>query len=502
MNIALLLTRSAGRFPQRIAVRCGDRALSYLEADRFAARFAAGLRSLGLPDGARVCISMRNNAEYLPVLFGIWRAGMVAVPVNAKLHVDELAWVLRDSGAAVLVHDTRLDAFPEPVEKPSLRLSTSDGTLDAFIGAYEPEPEVVHADPGETAWLFYTSGTTGCPKGAMLTHRNLREMVLSTLADVMRIEPADRMLHAAALSHGSGMYAVAGIARGAEQLIDPRPSFDPQAVLRDVRDLDVTILPFLAPTMIAMMLDLEEPVELPHLRYLVYGGAPMHVEHVRAALRRFGPVLVQIYGQGEAPMTISVLSRRAHDPDRPEVLAGAGFARTNVELAVLDERDRVLPAGSVGEVCVRGDIVMAGYWGNEEASATTLANGWLHTGDIGTLDERGMLTLLDRTHDTIISGGSNVYPREVEDVLLAHPAVLRACVFGVPHPTWGQAVTAAVQPVAGAELDERELIDFCAQRIAGFKKPKRVQLVDELPSNAYGKVLRRELIERFSVGSR
>jgi long-chain acyl-CoA synthetase len=238
-----------------------------------------------------------------------------------------------------------------------------------------------------------------------------------------------------------------------------------------------------------------------NLKSIIYGGGPMYVADSVRALDCFGPRLVQIYGQGEAPMTITVLPTDDHFDDhdgrRLERLGSVGRAQTGVELAVLDPDDAPLPAGEIGEVCVRGDVVMAGYLNNPQATAATLANGWLHTGDLGRLDGHGYLTLVDRSKDLIISGGSNIYPREVEEVLLLHPAIKEAAIIGVPDPEWGEAVVAVVVKKEGHIPDLREIDLFCLEHIARFKRPKRYVFVDELPKNATGKVLKRELRERL-----
>jgi acyl-CoA synthetase (AMP-forming)/AMP-acid ligase II len=319
------------------------------------------------------------------------------------------------------------------------------------------------------------------------------------LADLGALRPHDRLLHAAPLSHGSGLYLIPALARGAENIIDAGGSFDPDRVLGFVAQEGVTVMPFLAPTMIVRLLDADPAIATPRLRAMVYGGAPIHVEHLRAALRRFGPVLTQLYGQGEAPMTISYLPDWAHENADDETLRSAGFIRSGVEARILDADGAALAAGETGEIAVRGDVVMRGYWRNEAADTASFAGGWLKTGDIGRLDARGRLHILDRRHDTIISGGSNIYPREVEDVLTRHPAVREAIVFGLPDAEWGESVAAAV--VRNDEsLDAETLIAFCLEHLASFKKPKRIEFLPELPKNAYGKVLRRDLRERFGKG--
>lgn len=330
----------------------------------------------------------------------------------------------------------------------------------------------------------------------MLSHRNL--MAVNCLADICAFGPNDRLLHAAPLSHGSGMYLIPALSRGAENIIDAGGAFDPDRILRFVARERVTVLPFLAPTMIVRLLEADPTIRAPELRAIVYGGAPIHLEHLQAALRRFGPVLTQIYGQGESPMTIAYLPAWAHEDADDETLQSAGLVRSGVEVRILDGAACALPQGETGEIAVRGDVVMEGYWRDEEANAASFASGWLRTGDIGRFDARGRLHVLDRRHDMIISGGSNIYPREVEDVLIPHPAVKEAIVFGAPDAEWGESVVAAVVTRCDhPDLDAETLIAFCRGHLASFKKPRRIEFLAELPKNAYGKVLRRKLRDCF-----
>jgi long-chain acyl-CoA synthetase len=501
VNVGSLLSNAAHTYGDGTALRFGERRFTYAELNDRAGRFASALRRRGLEPGDRVAIFMANNPEYVVCLFGVFKAGLIAVPVNAKLSSGELDYILDNSGATGLVFDA--DRASTLAEGAGL------GGVDLTVQVGDPEGEAIGfdvlvaeggsgfldeaVDPTDPAWLFYTSGTTGRPKGARLSHRNLIAMTMNQLADLVSISSDDIVLHAAPLSHGSGLYILGSIARGAVNLIYDRPSFDPGEFVRTIEQESVSIVAFMAPTMIVLALDAAEGADTSSLRCIIYGGAPIHLDHAQRMLQRFGQVFVQLYGQGECPMTITYLSAAAHDPNDPDRLTSAGIRRTDVEVEVKAEDGTILPVGAEGEICVRGDVVMDGYWENAAATAQALRDGWLHTGDIGRFDEQGVLYLLDRTSDMIITGGSNVYPREVEDVLIQHQAVSESAVFGVEDELWGEAVAAAIVLAPGQEVSPEGLIDFSKQRLASFKKPKYVFLVDELPKNAYGKVLRREL---------
>jgi acyl-CoA synthetase (AMP-forming)/AMP-acid ligase II len=506
MNVFQLFANAAMHRSGACALRYGARSASYRELGALSATFGDGLIATGVKPGDRVVIYLRNGFEYPIALFGLFRAGIVAVPVNVKLHPREAAYIIEHCGAVAVVLDADAEeavteALPENIRPRMIVVGRPDATnsFQALIRrAKSAVSAVASVQPDDTAWIFYTSGTTGRPKGAMLSHRSLTAMSVNCLADIYRFGPDDRVLHAAPLSHGSGVYLIPALAGGSENIIFDHPSFDPDVVLATIAREKITSLAFVAPTMIVRLLDGDARHDTSSLRSVIYGGAPIHIEHIQTAVRRFGPIFVQLYGQGEAPMTISVLPARDHLSKSKEVLSSAGYVRTGVDVAILDEDGAAQPAGTPGEIAVRGDVVMTGYWKNPEATAAALAGGWLRTGDIGLFDTGGRLHLLDRRHDTIISGGSNIYPREIEDVLVRHPAVKEAIVFGLPDKEWGESVAAAVVLREEAQSVTGEaLIAFCRDHLASFKKPKSVRILPELPKNAYGKVLRRELKARF-----
>jgi long-chain acyl-CoA synthetase len=339
----------------------------------------------------------------------------------------------------------------------------------------------------------------------MLTHRNLLAMTLCYFADVDDARAGDAALYAAPMSHGAGLYALPHVAAGARHVVPESRGFDPAEILmlaRHHRDVSM----FAAPTMVRRLVEHASRTgdDGDGLKTIVYGGGPMYVEDIQRALRVLGPRFVQIYGQGESPMTITALSRRhiadsAH-PRWLERLASVGVAQSAVQVRVAGRDGHDLPAGETGEVLVRGDTVMAGYWRDPDATSRTLAGGWLWTGDMGSLDDDGFLTLRDRSKDVIISGGSNIYPREVEEALLRHPGVAEVSVVGRKDAEWGEVVVAFVVAREGAALTPDALDAVCAEHIARFKRPKDYRFVDALPKNHYGKVLKTELRARLDAG--
>jgi acyl-CoA synthetase (AMP-forming)/AMP-acid ligase II len=330
----------------------------------------------------------------------------------------------------------------------------------------------------------------------VLSHRSLIWMSQCYYADIDRLDERDTHLIAAPVSHGAGLYALPFLLQGAQQIV--LPHFDAAAVLEAIgRHPRVSL--FAAPTMLIRLVHAVETAaaDLANLRTISYGGGPMYVADLERALELLGPRLYQLYGQGESPMTIAGLSHRHHadrtHPGWRRRLASCGYPRAGVLVRVVDAEDRDLPPGAVGEVVTASDCVMDGYWQDPKASADALRGGWLHTGDLGSLDADGLLTLRDRSTDMIISGGSNIYPREVEEVLLRHPDLIEAAVVGRPHPDWGEEVVAFAVPRPGAAVEAADLDRLCLDHIARFKRPRTYRFVETLPKNNYGKVLKTEL---------
>ena len=492
MNLAHWLDRAGRGDARRPALGAGTRVLrSYGDLAGRVARLAGALQRIGLKPGDRVAIAAKNNPDYVEVLYAIWHAGLAAVPANAKLHGAELGYILEHSGARICFASADVESAIAPHAPNLERLIAIGGGEYARLLDAEPIAVASRA-PNDLAWLFYTSGTTGRPKGAMLSHRVLAAATFAYLSEVDSVAPGDPILHAAPMSHGSGLYIMPHVMRCGVNVVPESGGFEPEEIFRLI-DAWPRLSMFAAPTMVKRLVECSADCDARNIRSIVWGGAPMYVEDALKALDRFGPRLAQIYGLGECPMTITTLSKaEVASRDHPrwmQRLASAGRAYGCVEVMVADAEDRALPQGEAGEVLCRGDVVMAGYWRNPEASAAALKGGFLHTGDIGAFDAEGYLTLKDRSKDMIISGGSNVYPREVEEVLLKHPKVREVSVIGRPDREWGEAIVAYVV----GDAPTAELYTLCLSSIARFKRPKHYVFVDALPKNNYGKILKTEL---------
>lgn len=526
-NVGSLLTTAAVHHGEHVALRFGSQRWSFAELDARVDALAAGLRELGVQPGDRVACLSWNRPEVIETMFAVFKLGLVLVPLNPRYTAGEVAYHLQDSQAAVLVHGP---GFATVVIE-AVRQSTSVRHVLA-VGGETADPSAGDpADPGrmldyereiarhagavqeaadvaddDCCWLFYTSGTTGRPKGAMLTHSNLLFAVVGWVADLTPLTPDSVVLHVAPLSHGAGFHALVAVAKAATQVI-PAPETVTAAetleLLVEHRVTDTWMVPTQITRMVAEI-DARrvsgQPPDLNCLRSIVYGGAPFHVEDLRAAISSLGPVLVQLYGQGETPMTATFLTHAEHRLTGPESsrLGSAGHARTGMQVRVVDAAGRQVPDGVRGEIVVRGPAVMKGYWGRPEETADTLRGGWLHTGDVGTF-QRGYLYVLDRLKDLIISGGSNVYAREVEEVLLEHPVVHEVAVVGIPDRDWGERVVAVVVPVGGSTVSVGALQEHVRSRLASYKRPKDYVSVDSLPRSGYGKVLKQDLRERLTA---
>ena len=504
MNPAEWLQRTAHRVPDAPALLRGETVVAdYAEFARRAAAIGGALRAAhAIAPGDRVALFMTNRTDYLELLYGVWFCGAVVVPINAKLHVREAAWIVENAQAKLAfvsqdIGAELLDVVPDTVE-----VIVADGPSFEALRRADPLPEPVQFRADDTLWLFYTSGTTGKPKGVMITSANIQAMTLSYFVDVDELKADDAILYAAPISHGAGLYNFMHVLRGARHVVPESGGFDPAEILAIAPRLK-NVSMFAAPTMVRRLIDRAkaEGQTGEGIRTVVYGGGPMYLADIVEAVEVMGPCFVQIYGQGECPMAISALARdhvadRAH-PRWRERLASVGTAQSCARIMIAGDDGDELPRGEIGEILVQGIGVMAGYWNNPEATANTIRDGWLWTGDRGAMDGDGFLTLHDRSKDVIISGGTNIYPREVEEALLLHPAVHEAAVVGRAHADWGEEVVAFVVPAAGCEFTAKQLDSHCLDHIARFKRPKDYVVVAELPKNNYGKVLKTALREQL-----
>jgi len=497
-NLARLLTQTARRLPDAPALVWRGQVWNYAALDARVDRFASAMRQLGVQRGERVLVHSRNSNAMFESMWACWKIGAVWVPTNFHLTPAEVAYLARSSRAVVMLRDVGFSEHAAAVREanPHLRHVIAVGDADSPEHDYESllaiatppptdhEEAVGYDDP---CWFFYTSGTTGRPKAAVLTHGQMGFVVTNHLADLLPgTTERDASLVVAPLSHGAGIHQLTQVARGAVSVLLSSEKLDAAEAWTLIARHRVTNM-FTVPTILTALV--RDPAVDRHnhssLRHVIYAGAPMHRADLQEALAKLGRCLVQYFGLGEVTGNITVLRADQHTPDN---LGSCGVPRTGMEVAILAEDGTRLPPDTVGEICVRGPAVFAGYFENDAANAKAFAGGWFHTGDLGTLDARGFLTITGRASDMYISGGSNVYPREVEEAALAYPAVAECAVIGLPHPKWGEAGIACVVTHAGMEVEEAALLAHLAGLIARYKQPLRVVVWDALPKSGYGKV--------------
>jgi fatty-acyl-CoA synthase len=491
------------RFGARPAVVASGVTWTYRDIVDRANRLAHYLHNAGVAAGDPVALAVSNRAEWIIADQAIIRAGAAKVPINDMLSAREIEYILGDSGPKVALVDSALMARVAAADAPDLSTLVCVDTAgpddprvvpwaDALSVAPEgAAPPGARVDPADATMILYTGGTTGRQKGVVHTQQTLASCETAHVIE-LGLQDDERMLIVSPLPHATGFLAQAGMLKGATLYIEP--AFDPEVVLeRIVRDR-ITFV-FMVPTMIYRVLDRAEGrgLDLSALRTLLYGAAPIALDKLARGLELFGPVFMQLYGQSEAPDFITRLRREDHDPARPERLASCGQVTTLMEMAVVDDEDRPLPPGEAGQVVARGPYVMRGYHNMPVKTAETLAGGWLHTGDVGRLDEDGYLYLLDRMNDMVISGGMNVYSAEVEVVVQGCAGVDQVAVVGLPDDDWGERVVALIVPAAGRAPDVEEIQSTCREQLAAYKRPKEIRLVDELPVTPYGKVDKKSL---------
>lgn len=485
MLIADMIRRAALLHKDAPLIVAGPRTISYSEFDEATNRCGNALLDAGLARGDRVALNIADGPDYLIASHAAARAGLVQVPLNARETEQDHQHKLADSGARALLGDAVGGAEPEIfADADGVRRLIADGAAT-----------VCDASPaeGDVFRLSYTGGTTGPAKAVASTNRQKTAEFTHLLMDLMPdLRAGDKLLHAAPLTHASGAFFLPALLRGACNVL--LPGFRPGDYLEAV-ERHRPAFTFLVPTMLAMLLD--DPgsavADVSSLRAVLWSASPMPRTVSEGSRRLFGEKLRGTYGQSEAPMALTLL--REDEQDR---IGSAGRPYTLAEVRVVDDEDREVAPGEPGEVVARGDIVMPGYWNRPEQTADTLRGGWLHTGDVGRVDEEGYLYLLDRKNDVIITGGFNVYPHEVEEALLAHPAVREAAVVGTADDQWGEAVEAVVS--VREQVDPDALRTELKARLAGFKVPKRITVAEELPKSAAGKILRRTVRDRVLSG--
>lgn len=491
-----VLDGCAASFDDIAAIVHDGQRQSYTEAVGELRAFGRGLRTTGLGPDDRIAILMKDSPDLIKAMYGALWAGLPIVPLNTRLALDDHIYMMRDSGARALLYDDAMaDRATAIADQVSLDLfvSTSDETLSDGQQSGPGSPADV--DPEQPSWIQYTGGTTGLPKGAVHSHRTMLSSLLSCALE-FDIRPGERCALVAPLTHsGAGMFIPVWMRGGTNILLG---GFDAGRLLSTIESERVTST-LMVPTMISVLLDHPafDHYDLSSLRTVVYGAAPIGRTLLESALDKLGPVLLQAYGQTEAFCQITVMTKEDHVAarERPELLASCGRAVAVCELRIADEGLRPLPPGETGEIIVRGPHVILEYLGKPEETAKTLVDGWLRTGDIGRRDEDGFVYLVDRKSDMIITGGFNVFPKEVELVLDHHDAVAAACVIGVPDPKWGEAVKAVVVPAR--EVDAEELIAFVKARKGSVVAPKSVDFVEELPVTSLGKIDKKALRQRY-----
>ena len=513
MNLGRLLTQTARLYPQHVALIQGERQWTWEEIDHRVDAMVAALRALGLSKGDRILLQSRNNVQMFESCWVAFRLGCVWVPTNFRLTPPEVAYLGSSSGAVAMIVEENFFAHADAVRAASPTLKhvicigaprPGEHSYEALVQQHLPliraeRPATADMDYDDPLWFFYTSGTTGNPKAAVLTHGQLAFVVTNHLADLIPgTTERDCSIAVAPLSHGAGIHALLNVARGAATVLLPSEKLDPEVFWQLVQRHRVSNL-FTVPTIVKMLVEHPAVDHYDHssLRYLIYAGAPMYRADQKLALQKLGPVLVQYFGLGEVTGCITVLPREMHsadDADPNAHIGSCGRARTGMEVAILDADLHEVKTGEVGEICCRGLAVFAGYHGNPEATEKALRGGWFHTGDLGRMDERGLLYITGRESDMYISGGSNVYPREVEEVLLTHPGVAEVAVLGMPDRKWGEIGVAVVVRKEGTEpVIEAALLQHLEGRCARYRWPRQIFFWDALPKSGYGKIVKKDI---------
>ena len=511
MRLIDYFDRGAALYPDRVCLTDERRSLSFREVRSLTHRIGNGLAGHGIRPQRVGAVLSHNDIDAFTCILGILRAGCAWMPLNARNSLEDNIWILGSNDCEWLFYHSafarEVDAIRAAV--PGIRgyvcvdrAHGDDPALSAWCGQYSETETYVALGPHDVASIWPSGGTTGPSKGVMLTHLNFTTMIANFCSSMPYQDPPVHLV-AAPMTHAAGCVAFPLLAMGATQVVIPKA--DPLDMMRCIEQHRVTTL-FLPPTAIYSMLAHPRVREFDYgsLKHFIYAAAPMSAEKLREALAVFGPVMAQTYGQAESPMLCTFLSPQEHlvvgDPAREQRLMSCGRPTLFTQVEIMDEAGRLLPPGEPGEIVTRGNLVMKGYYNNEKATAEASTHGWHHTGDIGYKDADCYLYIVDRKRDMIISGGFNIYPSEIEQVLWSHPAVQDCAVVGAPDDKWGEAVTAVVELKPGAAATAETLSAFCRERLGGMKTPKQVEIWTQLPRSAVGKVLKKDIREKFWAG--
>jgi fatty-acyl-CoA synthase len=511
MNLANFLSQAARRNPDDIGFVWRDAQWTWREMEARVNALAAALRDeFGIAKGDRVLIQSANCNQMFESMFACFRIGAVWVPANYRQSPDEVAYLAKASGARGMICGAAFPAHAQACREgaPDLRFVLSIGPSDFgddidAVGARHLGETVqpVAVDRDDPCWFFFTSGTTGRPKAAVLTHGQMAFVITNHLCDLMPgTSREDASIVVAPLSHGAGVHQLVQVAHGVKTILLPTDKLDVPTVWALVEQWRVTNI-FTVPTILKLLVEDESVGRFDHslLRYVIYAGAPMYRVDQKKAIATLGAVLVQYFGLGEVTGNITVLPPSFHstEDDAQARIGTCGFERTGMQVEIQNDAGEVVAPGETGEICVIGPAVFAGYFDNPDANAKAFRNGWFRTGDLGHMDAEGFVYITGRASDMYISGGSNIYPREIEEKILLHPDVSEVAVFGIPDPMWGEVGVAVCVARAGADTDTIELGRWLEGKVSRYKLPKRIVWWDEMPKSAYGKIAKKAIREEF-----
>jgi long-chain acyl-CoA synthetase len=510
-----IIYRNALLYPDELAFKCVSESVTFSGFNARVNRLIHALQTLSVRKGEVLGILSWNCLEYTDVYGAAMKGGFIASPFNARLQADELEYLINYSEATTLFVGPQfvdmISSLRSRLPRVKNFISLGGTALDMIaypdlVASYPVEEPEIQLDENDGVFIFYTSGTTGVPRGALYTQARAMDDT-RRFPTALSLEQGDKQVQIMPLFHVGGTknlwgyFFVAG-----SNVIMPQISFDPAATLQTIQDERATDI-HIVPTHLAAFLALPDvgKYDLSTLKRMFYAASPMPVELLKKGMERWGPIFMQFYGATEDGPNVTVLSRKQHDvlhqgPEEQGILSSAGFPHIGVHVRIVDEADHDVQPGKVGEIIVRSKATMKEWWQKPEETAETVVEGWVHTGDMGRYDERGYIYIVDRKKDMIVSGGENVFPREIEEILYQHPAVQEAAVFGVPDPYWVEKVHALVVLKQGSKTEEQEIIDFCKQRLARYKAPKAVEFVDMLPKNPAGKILKREIRAKYWEG--